>query len=182
MAVPSVTRIYKIKARDFNNAGEGSISIKKTLKAHGIKLDIVQRVAVCSYESEMNVVMHGVEGTISLTVDETGINVEVKDNGPGIGNIDLAMTEGFSTALEEHRAMGFGAGMGLPILGKLLGHSNASTTERYAHLADNPLKQAANEITAKLAAALKGNVKSNVVRSKQPADGAELKPAAKEGR
>ena len=113
-SVPSITKEYRIKARDFIHAGEGSIEIKNTLKSLGIGAELVRRVSVCAYESEMNVVMHGGDGTIALTIDDTGIVIEVQDDGPGIGDIDLALTEGYSTALDEDREMGFGAGMGLP--------------------------------------------------------------------
>jgi serine/threonine-protein kinase RsbT len=112
--MPNVTKEYSLKARDFIHAGEGSIDIKKTLKSLGFESDIIRRVSVCAYESEMNVVMHGGDGTLSMTIDNTGIVIEVKDNGPGIGDINLALTEGYSTALDEYREMGFGAGMGLP--------------------------------------------------------------------
>jgi serine/threonine-protein kinase RsbT len=110
----NLSKEYTLKARDFIHAGEGSIDIKKTLKSLGFAPDLVRRVSVCAYESEMNVVMHGGDGTLSMTIDSTGIVIEVKDNGPGIGDINLALTEGYSTALDEDREMGFGAGMGLP--------------------------------------------------------------------
>ncbi|MFC1890786.1 ATP-binding protein [Thermodesulfobacteriota bacterium] len=109
-----VSKEYKIKKGDFNQAGDGSIQIKRILNSMGIDNDIVRRVAVCAYESEMNVVMHGGDGSLLLTVDSTGIVIEVKDNGPGIGDVDLALKEGYSTASNEYREMGFGAGMGLP--------------------------------------------------------------------
>jgi len=105
---------YEIKAKDFIHAGEGSIKIKNTLKSLGLKSDIIKCVSICAYESEMNVVMHGGEGILSLIVDDTGIIIEVRDNGPGIGDINLALKEGYSTAQELYREMGFGAGMGLP--------------------------------------------------------------------
>lgn len=118
---------YPIKARDFIHAGEGSIKIKNTLKSMGFKSDIVKRVALCAYESEMNVVMHGGEGKLSMTVDESGVIIEVKDDGPGIGDISLALTEGYSTAPERYREMGFGAGMGLPNIVK-----NSDSIEIYS--------------------------------------------------
>jgi len=105
---------YEIKAKDFIRAGEGSIKIKNTLKSLGLKSDIIKCVSICAYESEMNVVMHGGEGILSLIVDDTGIIIEVRDNGPGIGDINLALKEGYSTAQDLYREMGFGAGMGLP--------------------------------------------------------------------
>ena len=105
---------YEIKAKDFIRAGEGSIKIKNTLKSLGLKSDIIKCVSICAYESEMNVVMHGGEGILSLIVDDTGIIIEVRDNGTGIGDINLALKEGYSTAQDLYREMGFGAGMGLP--------------------------------------------------------------------
>lgn len=112
--MPNVTKEYTLKARDFIHAGDGSIDIRKTLKVLGFTPDIIQRVCICAYESEMNVVMHGGDGTLTMFIDDTGIVIEVMDDGPGIGDIALAMTEGYSTAPEEYREMGFGAGMGLP--------------------------------------------------------------------
>ena len=90
------------------------MQIQSTLKSIGFDSDIIQRVSICAYESEMNVVMHGGDGTLSLALDTDGILIEVKDNGSGIENIELALQEGYSTASDEHREMGFGAGMGLP--------------------------------------------------------------------
>lgn len=120
--MPHIKKEYHIKARDFIHAGEGSIALKNTLKTLGIESDIIRRAAVCAYESEMNVVMHGGDGTLTLIIDESMICIEVRDNGPGILNIGLALTEGYSTALDEYREMGFGAGMGLP---NILKHSDS---------------------------------------------------------
>ena len=105
---------YEIRAKDFVHAGEGSIKIKNTLKSLDLKPDIIRRVSICAYETEMNVAMHGGEGILSLSVDDTGIIIESRDNGPGIGDINSALTEGYSTAQDIYREMGFGAGMGLP--------------------------------------------------------------------
>ena len=116
--MPSFTKKFEIKSGDFIHAGEGSIQIKSSLKSIGIDSDIIRRAAVCSYESEMNVVMHGGEGTLTLTVDADNIIIEVEDNGHGIEDIELAFQEGYTTALPEHREMGFGAGMGLPNIKK----------------------------------------------------------------
>ena len=109
---------YEIKARDFLRAGEGAIKVQGTLKAIGFEPDVIRRASICAYESEMNVVMYGSDGTISLTVDTDEIIIEVRDNGPGIDDIDLALQEGYSTASHEFREMGFGAGMGLPNIKK----------------------------------------------------------------
>ncbi len=109
---------YEIKARDFLRAGEGSIKIQSDLKAIGIDPKVIRRASICAYESEMNVVMYGSDGTISLTVDADTAIIEVSDHGPGIDNIDLALQEGYSTAISNYSDMGFGAGMGLPNIKK----------------------------------------------------------------
>jgi serine/threonine-protein kinase RsbT len=112
--VPNIIKEFKIKANDFIHAGEGSMEIRNTLKSLDLGSDLVRRVAVCAYEAEMNVVMHGGDGLISMIFDETGVVVEVMDDGRGIDDINLALTEGFTTAGEAVQQMGFGAGMGLP--------------------------------------------------------------------
>ena len=79
---------------------------------------LIRRVAICGYESEMNVVMHGGDGTLSIEVDDEKLVLEIIDDGPGIEDIELAMQAGYSTANDDHREMGFGAGMGLPNMKK----------------------------------------------------------------
>lgn len=112
---------YEIKARDFIRAGKAAIGVQNILKNIGFEQDIIRRVSICAYESEMNVVMHGADGTLSLSVENKEIVLEVMDSGEGIEDVELALKEGYSTASEEHRDMGFGAGMGLPNMKK---HSN----------------------------------------------------------
>lgn len=114
----TISKEYNIKARDFIHAGESSIDLKKSLKALNLDQEIIRRAAVCAYESEMNIVMHGGDGILILNVDETGIIIEARDDGQGISDIDLALQEGYSTATDEYREMGFGAGMGLPNIKK----------------------------------------------------------------
>lgn len=92
--------------------------MKRTLKSVGFPAEIIQRASICAYEAEMNVVMHGGNGVFSFRLDADEILIEVKDDGPGIENIDLAMQEGWTTASREHLEMGFGAGMGLPNIKK----------------------------------------------------------------
>jgi serine/threonine-protein kinase RsbT len=106
--------IYHVLGRDFSNAGRVSTSIKDTLKRLGISPLVVRRVAIVSYEAEMNLVMYAVRGNISLSVSREAITIRIDDEGPGIADIALAMQEGYSTATPEMREMGFGAGMGLP--------------------------------------------------------------------
>jgi anti-sigma regulatory factor (Ser/Thr protein kinase) len=106
--------VYQVLGRDFSNAGKVSTSIKDTLKRLGVKPAVVRRVAIVSYEAEMNLVMYAVRGTVSLSVSPEEVILSIEDEGPGIPNIALAMQEGYSTATPEMREMGFGAGMGLP--------------------------------------------------------------------
>ncbi len=109
---------YEVAGRDFANAGRVSTAIKNTLKGLGVPAPIVRRIAVASYEAEMNLVMYAVRGWIRLTVSSEAITLRVEDEGPGIEDIALAMQEGYSTATPEMREMGFGAGMGLPNIKK----------------------------------------------------------------
>jgi serine/threonine-protein kinase RsbT len=106
--------IYTITGKDFSNAGKVSTSIKETLKRLGLNPAVVRRIAIVSYEAEMNLVMYAAQGKIQLTVSPEAVTINVRDEGPGIPDIDLAMQEGYSTATPEMREMGFGAGMGLP--------------------------------------------------------------------
>jgi anti-sigma regulatory factor (Ser/Thr protein kinase) len=106
--------IYQVLGRDFSNAGKVSTSIKDTLKRLGVQPAVVRRVAIVSYEAEMNLVMYATRGTVSLSVSPEVVILSIQDEGPGIADIALAMQEGYSTATPEMREMGFGAGMGLP--------------------------------------------------------------------
>lgn len=112
------TYTFKIDGQDFANAGMVSTQIKTILKS--IKYDplLIRRVAISTYEAEMNVVMHAIRADVTLTASDKEIKVFIKDEGKGIKDIELAMKEGYSTATEEQRALGFGAGMGLPNIKK----------------------------------------------------------------
>lgn len=116
--MPHLTKSFAIKARDYIKGGDVSIQIQGLLKTIGFDADLIRRASVCAYEAEMNVVMHGGHATLTLTVDTDRVVIDVKDEGPGIENIELALKEGYSTASEEQREMGFGAGMGLPNIQK----------------------------------------------------------------
>jgi serine/threonine-protein kinase RsbT len=109
---------YHIKSRDFIRAGEASIQIQTLLKSLSLDPKLIRRVAICSYEGEMNVVMHGGDGSLSFEIDTGRLIIDISDDGPGIEDIEKAMQAGFSTASDEHREMGFGAGMGLPNMKK----------------------------------------------------------------
>jgi len=109
---------FHIKGRDFIRAGEASINVQNLLKSMDFDSRLIRRVAICGYESEMNVVMHGGDGSLRLEVDTDKLILEISDDGPGIEDIELAMKAGYSTANDDHREMGFGAGMGLPNMKK----------------------------------------------------------------
>ncbi len=104
---------YSIEAGNYAVAGEASSSIKGLLKKLGIDGGIVRRMAIAAYEAEMNLVIHSVGGSLTIKIAPDELLLISEDGGPGIADIDLAMEEGYSTAPEEAREMGFGAGMGL---------------------------------------------------------------------
>jgi anti-sigma regulatory factor (Ser/Thr protein kinase) len=105
---------FSIRGGDFGRAGEVSTTIKSKLKEIGFPSDVVRRVAIATYEAEMNVVVYADEAVVTFEATPTVITVMLVDRGRGIEDIELAMQEGYSTATEEIREMGFGAGMGLP--------------------------------------------------------------------
>lgn len=104
---------FNIEGGNFNNAGTVSIQIKSLLKKMQLPDDVVRRSAIVCYEAEINIVSYAKNGIISLTVSPSKVIIEANDEGPGIQNIELAMQQGYSTANQQIREMGFGAGMGL---------------------------------------------------------------------
>ena len=105
---------YEIIAGDMGRAGEASSSVKQTLRKMGFDSDTIRRVSVCMYEGEINMVIHAGGGEADVVVSEEYVEIILTDHGPGIANIAQAMQEGFSTAPDNVRSLGFGAGMGLP--------------------------------------------------------------------
>ncbi|GFR34602.1 ATP-binding protein [Thermobrachium celere] len=105
---------YDIESGDFIRGGEASSNLKKLLNQLGIRSDIIKRICVACYEAEMNIVIHSVGGYIEAKIYSDHIEIIAYDYGPGIPNIELAMQEGYSTASDIAREMGFGGGMGLP--------------------------------------------------------------------
>lgn len=106
---------YDIRSGDYTGAGAASRDLKQHLKRIGAESEAVRRAMIAAYEAEMNVVIHtDANGRLEATVSDGQLDVEVIDHGPGIADVDKAMTEGWSTASAEARALGFGAGMGLP--------------------------------------------------------------------
>ena len=105
---------YPVTAGDYTRAGEASADIKRRLKQLGVSSNVMRKVAVASYEVELNLVIHSEGGTLTLQVEPDKVTLISEDVGPGIPDIEKAMTEGYSTANAEARTLGFGAGMGLP--------------------------------------------------------------------
>jgi serine/threonine-protein kinase RsbT len=105
---------FRVHGRDFEKAGEASTEIKSLLKDLAIDPQIIRRAVVVAFEAEMNVVMYADEATVTFVLTDEDISIEAADNGPGIPDVAHAMEEGWSTATDEMREMGFGFGMGLP--------------------------------------------------------------------
>jgi anti-sigma regulatory factor (Ser/Thr protein kinase) len=105
---------FQVEGGNFSKAGTASSQLKKILKQLNVDSRDIKRVVVALYEAEVNVVAHAYQGVIIIDIDTEKIRIRIEDEGPGIKDIDLAMQQGFSTASELVREMGFGAGMGLP--------------------------------------------------------------------
>ena len=118
MSAELLRETFEIQGRNFDKAGEISSEIKVILKDLDIDAACIRRVVIVAFEAEMNVVMYADRGTLTLVLTEEDIRLEVHDEGPGIPDIELAMKEGYSTASDEMREMGFGFGMGLPNIKK----------------------------------------------------------------
>lgn len=109
---------FIIDGKNFDMAGEASSSVKRTLAKLGVSPPVIKRAAIAMYEAEINAFIHGGGGTAEADIDSEKVEIIVKDSGCGIADLDLAMQEGWSTASERIRKMGFGAGMGLPNMKK----------------------------------------------------------------
>ena len=109
---------YHISPDDFTRAGEASSDVKRKLKQMGVSPDAIRKVAIAMYEGEINMVIHAKGGEITVEITPEYVNMVLADTGPGIADIDLAMKEGYSTAPDNVRSLGFGAGMGLPNMKK----------------------------------------------------------------
>ena len=105
---------YEVAGDDFTRAGEASGAVKATLKRLGFPADVIRRVAIAMYEGEINMVIHANGGVADVDIEPNLITITLADRGPGIPDVEKAMQEGFSTASETVRNLGFGAGMGLP--------------------------------------------------------------------
>lgn len=109
---------FDVDGDNFASAGDASIQIKKVLRQLGFSPDIIRRVSIAMYEGEINMVIHADGGTADVLVDDDKITIILADKGPGIADIGLAMQAGYSTAPDDVRSLGFGAGMGLPNMKK----------------------------------------------------------------
>ena len=105
---------YDIDGENFTSAGEASVKVKKSLRQLGFPQEVIRKVAIAMYEGEINMVIHANGGWAEVTVYPAYIEIVLCDRGPGIKDVELAMQAGYSTAPERIRALGFGAGMGLP--------------------------------------------------------------------
>lgn len=113
MSEPLVFR-FDVDGNDFTSAGQASVQVKKNLRQLGLTPETIRRVSIAMYEGEINMVIHAGGGKAEVQVDEDSVTIILEDKGPGIKNIEQAMQEGFSTAPDAIRSLGFGAGMGLP--------------------------------------------------------------------
>lgn len=109
---------YTVPGDDFTRAGEASSNVKKVLKQLGISPETIRRVSISLYEGEINMVIHGKGGVIDVEITDTCVKMVLKDKGPGIPDVEKAMQAGYSTAPDNVRSLGFGAGMGLPNMKK----------------------------------------------------------------
>ena len=105
---------FDVDGEDFTSAGQASVQIKKNLRQLGLDAEIIRKVSIAMYEGEINMVIHAGGGVATVSVMDGYIEIKLEDNGPGIKDIEMAMMEGYSTAPDNVRSLGFGAGMGLP--------------------------------------------------------------------
>ena len=110
----SLTFHFDVDGEDFTSAGQASVQVKKNLRRLGISPETIRQVSIAMYEGEINMVIHAGGGTADVVVSADKIEIVLSDKGPGIADIELAMQEGYSTASDSVRSLGFGAGMGLP--------------------------------------------------------------------
>ena len=109
---------YEVDGGDFTRAGEASANVKKSLRKLGVPPEVIRKVAIALYEGEINMVIHAEGGVIDVEISPEHVTMVLKDHGKGIADVEKAMQEGYSTAPDEVRSLGFGAGMGLPNMKK----------------------------------------------------------------
>lgn len=118
---------FDVQGGNFTSAGQASVLVKKNLRQIGLPPEIIRRVSIAMYEGEINMVIHAGGGVAEVLVFEHKVEIVLDDKGPGIPNIELAMKEGFSTAPDNIRSLGFGAGMGLPNMKRYTDSMNIET-------------------------------------------------------
>ncbi len=109
-----ITLRYHVEGGDLSQAGEASSKMKMTLRRLGLPPEVIRKASICMYEGEINMVIHADGGEVTVEVGMEEIDITLTDTGPGIPDVDQAMEEGYSTAGDVARDLGFGAGMGLP--------------------------------------------------------------------
>ena len=119
---------FDVNGEDFTSAGQASVQVKKNLRQLGIDPETIRRVSIAMYEGEINMVVHAGGGVAEVGVYDEYIEIVLDDRGPGIADIDKAMQEGYSTATDSIRSLGFGAGMGLPNMKKNTDYLEISST------------------------------------------------------
>ena len=119
---------FDVDGEDFTSAGQASVQIKKNLRQLGIDAETIRRISIAMYEGEINMVIHAGGGTAEVRVMEDAIDIVLSDEGPGIADIEKAMMEGYSTAPDQIRSLGFGAGMGLPNMKRYTDYMDIQST------------------------------------------------------
>ncbi len=119
---------FVVDGDDFTTAGQASVQVKKSLRQLGILPEIIRKVSIAMYEGEINMVIHAGGGEADVLIYEDRIEICLTDHGPGIADISLAMQEGYSTAPDTIRSLGFGAGMGLPNMRRYSDHMEIAST------------------------------------------------------
>ena len=123
----TIRLVYPVEGGDLIEAGEASSKMKLTLKKLGLPQDVIRRASICMYEGEINMVIHADGGQAEVEVDANQIVIRMTDTGPGIPDVEQAMQEGWSTAPDNVRSLGFGAGMGLPNIKKYTDYMDIKT-------------------------------------------------------
>ena len=123
----TISLSYTVPGDDFTRAGEASSSVKHKLKQLGYNSDAIRRVAIAMYEGEINMVIHAGGGQAFVEISPDKVEMTLTDHGPGIADVEKAMQEGYSTAPDNVRSLGFGAGMGLPNMKKYTDKMNIET-------------------------------------------------------
>lgn len=124
----ALTFHYDVDGENFTSAGQASVCVKNNLRQLGVDPETIRKVSIAMYEGEINMVIHARGGAADISVDDTGVTIVLADKGPGIADVEQAMQEGYSTAPDNVRSLGFGAGMGLPNMKRYTDEMNIDST------------------------------------------------------